>query len=79
MNKNKYLSFILFVAATLIVWNLLGILYTTVIAKNPYVFSPVNDLVIPLIFGCVCGYLFYLKPKKEPEPVRKVNKRKKRK
>lgn len=75
MLKNKYVIFILFVAATVVVWNLLGILYNTVIAHNPFIFSPTNDLVTPLIFGCVCGYLFYLKPKNEPAPVKKKNKK----
>ena len=75
MFKNKYVTFVLFVAATVIIWDLLGIFYTTVIAKNPYIFSITNDLVTPLIFGCICGYLFYLKPKNEPIQGKKKNRK----
>ena len=78
MLKNKYVVFVLFVVGTVVVWNLFGFLYSVVIAKSPYVISPTNDIAMPLVFGCVCGYLFYLKPKNEPQPAKKKRSKKRK-
>ncbi len=65
MIKNKRIVFGLFVAAFLLFWNLLDLLYNTLVAGSSYQFTTGVDLVSPLAVAIVIGYLLFLRKKGE--------------
>lgn len=61
MIKNKYVAFIIYVVVFLALWNVLDLLYTTLITKSAYQFAAGSDLAIPAVGAAVTGYLFFLR------------------
>ena len=45
----------------LALWNVLDLLYTTLITKSAYQFAAGSDLAIPAVGAAVTGYLFFLR------------------
>lgn len=60
MNKNK--AFCLFVIAVIVLRTILNFLFS-LLSGAPYVFVPVNDLLIPMSIAITLGYLFFLRGK----------------
>ena len=61
MIKNRNTSFALFVAVFVILWNVLDLLRSALIAKTPYRFSVMADLWTPLLSAMALGYLLILR------------------
>ena len=65
MIKNKYAAFGLFVALFFALWQLMDFLYSTLITKIGYQFSPIIDLTVPLVVAVTTGYLLFLRKKND--------------
>ncbi len=63
--KNKYIAFGLLVVLVLVFWNLLGLLYSSVITRSGYRFGAGADLFIPLVVAVVMGYLLFLRKREK--------------
>ena len=60
-NKNK--AFVIFVAAFLLIRNLLNFMLTMLIDRSAYRFDPFNDLMMPMMLAMVLGYIFIYRKK----------------
>ena len=61
MIKNKVVAVILFLVLFHVCWNLLDLLYCTVITQSSYNFTGLGDLGLPVVVAAVCGYLLILR------------------
>ena len=58
---NKKLAYLTFVFLVVVFWNMLEFVLTTFITRNGYTFTLQGSLVVPLITGCLVGYLLILR------------------
>ena len=65
MIKNRKVAFVIFVVLFIVFWNLLDLLYSALITKEPYHFSTGNDMGLPLVSALVLGCLLFLRNKSE--------------
>ena len=63
-NTKYYLKAALCVVVFIAVYNLLDLLWAAVITKSPYVFSPMSDLMVPIVIALVFYFVTYKKGKK---------------
>jgi F0F1-type ATP synthase membrane subunit a len=60
MINNKYAAFGLFIVLFLVFSNVLDFVYSVLITKSAYAFSPASDLGVPLVLAIVLGYVLIL-------------------
>lgn len=63
-NTKYYLKAVLWVVVFIGLYNLLDLLWSAVITKSPYVFTPASDLAVPIVIGLVSYFVIYKKPEK---------------
>ena len=63
MNENKNKAFVIFVAAFLVIRNLLSFAVTMLIDRSAYRFDVFNDLIMPMMLAMVLGYIFIYRRK----------------
>ena len=62
--RNKYLTWLFFTAAFVILWNLLEYI-VALIGGNGFEFSLVRNVSSPLVTGAIIGWFTYVKSEEE--------------
>lgn len=65
MIKNKSVAFVLFVVLCIVLWNVLELIYASVITKSGYQFDAAKCIGAPAILSILVGYLLFLRKKDE--------------
>ena len=61
MIKNKWVTATLFVILVIVCWNILEVLYTSMITHSSYQFRVRNEFFYPFGLGIIGAYLFFLR------------------
>ena len=51
--------------AGMVIWPLLDLFWCAVITHSAFVYSVADHIVEPIIFGCICGLVFWIIERKK--------------